>query len=90
MKVSVDTRPRDILDKILRSIDKDIILIAQCCDCGVMLSGPNINIVFLKPDGSPDLSIGETHGMCHPCADKKLAAWKKKRACRLQNGTLSS
>lgn len=56
--------------------------LTQCCECGLMLSGPCEGIQFTTTDGKPDLRIGVSHGMCQPCADKKLAQWVVRRATR--------
>lgn len=58
---------------------EDARLLTQCCECGMFLSGPYQGVVALKPTGTPDLSLGVSHGMCQPCADSKLATWLARR-----------
>lgn len=56
--------------------------LAQCCECGILLSGPYIGLTCCNEYHKPDLRIGQTHGMCEPCRTRKWDEYVAKKALR--------
>lgn len=53
--------------------------VTQCCECGLLLSGPYQGVTVLK-DGKPYLQAATTHGLCQRCAVRKLQQWRESKA----------
>lgn len=62
---------------------QEAVLLPQCCECGVILSGEYEGVRFLDEDGRPDLSIGVSHGYCTSCAEATLHEFQQRRRQRL-------
>jgi hypothetical protein len=58
--------------------------VAQCCECGLILSGPYQGVMVLK-EGKPYLQAATTHGLCKHCAGRKLHQWRESKAHRPQS-----
>jgi hypothetical protein len=56
---------------------------SQCCECGVFLDGPCKGCVVSDESGRVLLIPTCSHGMCIPCANKKMADWIELKAARL-------
>lgn len=60
--------------KTLESSNEFSEVLAQCCECGVLLNGISQGEVPLTVGGHPDLTVGSSHGICASCAVGKLSA----------------
>jgi hypothetical protein len=57
-------------------------MLAQCCECGLILNGSFKGLTFLQENNQPNKEAGESHGLCNPCRDRKWLDFKEKKAAR--------
>jgi hypothetical protein len=57
-------------------------ILAQCCECGLILNGPFQGKQYLTLEGKPDLTVCQSHGICQPCAETKIKAWRASKQLR--------